>query len=122
MASSKSHPNPADRRRFGRRETFKAAEILLDDGRRCAAVVLDISEGGALLKVQGDLPQEEHFSLLIPEDDFIVYCRSAHRSGEKMGVEFIRSPRRASRINSHGSQRGRMLAMQILMKDQGSGT
>lgn len=120
MAFPKGHSNPADRRRFGRRETFKVAEVIFDDGRRCATVVLDISEGGALLRFTGALPVEEQFSLLVPEDDLIVYCRAAHRSSNKMGVEFIRSPRKASRINSSGSQRGRMLAMHILTKDQSS--
>jgi hypothetical protein len=87
---------PPGRRQFGRRPTFKTATIVQGDGARIPATVIDLSEGGARLKISESGGIDEEFYLEIPADDFIVKCRLAHVQETSIGVLFIRPPRRLS--------------------------
>jgi hypothetical protein len=87
---------PRDLRKFGRRPVFKAAVIELNNGQRLSGTVLDISDGGAKIK----LPEPERligeFYLEIPGDDFIVKCRLVRIDDAIAGLTYIRPPRRLS--------------------------
>ena len=85
-----------ERRRFGRRQVFKAAVIVLPDATRLPAIVVDISEGGARVQTEHVALVGPGFLLEIPEDDLAYDCRLAHRQAGSVGVEFTRVPRRLS--------------------------
>ena len=105
---------PTERRRFGRRDTFKPAAIVVDGGATLACIVVNISQGGALLQTDGSDCAAERFDLLIEADDMIVACRVAHRTSGKIGVEFVASPRRASRQGTESSRRARIAVAAVL--------
>ena len=88
-----------ERRRFGRRQTFKHATAVLEDRRRLPCSVVNMSEGGALLQVREPEALDDVFDLVIPEDNIQVSCRIAHRTAGRIGVAFSRSPRFASRLS-----------------------
>lgn len=88
--------NSRERRRFGRRPVFKAAVVELPDGARLAAKVIDLSDGGARIKLADPDSLDGEFQLEVPEEDLIVKCRIIHRHESWIGVEFIKSPRRLS--------------------------
>ncbi|MFM9937913.1 MAG: PilZ domain-containing protein [Hyphomicrobiaceae bacterium] len=111
-----NHPQPTDRRDFGRRDTFKRAMIVGQAGERVACVVVNLSRGGALLQVDATLVTLELFDLLMEEDDILISCRVAHRARGKMGVQFLRSPRRASRVGSLGQQRAQSMVRLLVGK------
>jgi hypothetical protein len=85
-----------NRRLFGRRTAFKSAAIAQAGGQRVSATVLDISDGGARIKIARPQTIEKEFYLEIPEDDFIVKCRTAYVRETSIGATFIGSPRRLS--------------------------
>lgn len=85
-----------ERRQFGRRQVFKPAEIVLDDGRRFACAVIDFSDAGARIKLAKIEFAESEFDLEIPADDFVVRCRIMHTEEVSLGVSFIKPPRRIS--------------------------
>ena len=87
---------PPGRRQFGRRPAFKPATIVQADGSRIPATVVDLSEGGARIKITEPNRTDDEFYLEIPADDFIVKCRIAHVQEATIGVLFIRPPRRIS--------------------------
>jgi hypothetical protein len=99
-----------ERRRFGRRSTFKMAVIV--DGRdrqspiRIQCIVVDISDGGARLQLDGFQAVPQYLELIIEADDFSVQCEIAWSLENQMGVKFIRSPRRLSwtSTSSHPSR------------------
>lgn len=99
---------PAERREFGRRRTCKPAQILSPGGAAIGCIVVNMSEGGAALRVSGSEAAPDTFHLLIEADDLVVLCRVAHRTACTIGVEFLRSPRLVSRLNSRGSQLARL--------------
>lgn len=85
-----------DHRRVGRRNTFKTAPIQMATGKgQCVDV--NLSEGGALLQLRSEFASLDTFELHIEEDDILVLCRVVHGTEGNVGVQFIRSPRRASR-------------------------
>lgn len=93
-----------DRRRFGRRNTFKVATMQTATG-KAQCVVVNLSTGGALLQLRSECAPLETFELHIEEDDILVMCRVVHCTDSNVGVEFIRSPRRASRACKDKSDR-----------------
>lgn len=100
-------PRGTDSRQFGRRTVYKPAVILDRAGGRLACIVVDLSEGGAALRLCETARPPAVFALLIEADDVIVACEIAHQTGSTMGVRFIRSPRRASRLAQPMAQRRR---------------
>jgi hypothetical protein len=97
--SSAMIDKPQGRRQFGRRQAFKAATIVHADGQRLPATVIDLSEGGARIRVAQPEVVEKEFYLEIPGDDFIVKCRVIHIQEASVGAAFIRPPRRLSWLN-----------------------
>ena len=86
----------SDRRQFGRRTVFKPAAVLLNDGRRMAGFIVDISDAGARIKLSKPGLIEPEFDLEIPGDDFIVRCKIVHVDDISVGVKYIKPPRRIS--------------------------
>lgn len=87
---------PREKRKFGRRPVFKAAVIALDDGQRLSGAVLDMSEGGAKMRISQPERLAGEFYLEIPEDDLIIKCRLIRIDGELAGLQYVRPPRRLS--------------------------
>ena len=86
-------------RRFGRREVFKRAEIRpISGGTPVRCYVVNISNAGALLQMNGHVVSEDVFNLYVEEDDMLVKCAVAHRTNGNIGVKYVSSPVRASRI------------------------
>ena len=113
-----SSPNSViEKRRFGRRDTFKRSTILLADESHLPCVVVNISQGGALIQIDEPARLDDRFHLLIPEDDLLVACRIAHRTNGKVGVAYIRSPQRASRLKNHNRARIRNMLQFALPED-----
>lgn len=79
-----------DLRKFGRRTVFKSAWISLDSHLTHPCIVVDISEGGARLKINQPDRLLPEFMLAIPEDDVLYQCHIAHRQSDLVGVEFMR--------------------------------
>lgn len=76
-----------DRREFGRRRAAAAATVRLPDQSLLDCKVLNISEGGALLKIDAvALPLQ---FTLCTDDGVSLACEVRHRRGALVGVEFI---------------------------------
>lgn len=103
-----------NRRKFGRRDTFKWAKLILPSGAVVPCAVINISEGGALVQLRGVECHADEFQLLIMEDDILVACQVAHRANGNIGVRYVRSPRRASRVGTVQSERARALIERAL--------
>jgi hypothetical protein len=103
-----------ERRKFGRRETFKRAQLVLGDGHAIAGIVVDISAGGARVQLNDTECRGDSFSLVIMEDDFIASCRIVRRGTGFIGVEFTSLPRRASRVATKEHARARAFAASLI--------
>lgn len=106
---SKTGPR-GERRGFGRRETFKPAFVRWHEGeaffetraeadaaaqvREC--IITNESKSGVLLSFRDCPDVPDQFDLVIPDEDKLVACRVAYRTGNKLGAQFISLPRRAS--------------------------
>ncbi|MEQ1714586.1 MAG: PilZ domain-containing protein [Hyphomicrobium sp.] len=86
-----------DRRQFGRRAVLKHAFIVQGE-ERTKCIVVDISDGGARIKLEKPEDVPENIALEIPEDDFVVHCQVVHIQSGSIGVKYIRSPMRISWI------------------------
>lgn len=86
----------SDRRQFGRRPVFKAAALVLSDGRRMTGFIVDLSDAGARIKLSNPDLVEPEFDLEIPDDDFIVRCKLIHVDDISVGAKYIKPPRRIS--------------------------
>lgn len=93
-----------ERRQFGRRSVLKHAIICDDEGGKRKCTVVDMSEGGARIKLDDVDKIPGEFLVEIPADDFVVRCRIVHRQPDSIGVEFARSP---SRISWRGNRAGK---------------
>lgn len=85
-----------EKRKFGRRVTFKPAVLLTEDGQRITGTVVDISEGGARFQTLDTSVVPKQFTLEIAGDDFCVKCQLIHRLPDAVGMQFIASPRKIS--------------------------
>lgn len=103
-----------ERRRFGRRSTFKRATIVTEDGVQSACFVVDISDNGARIKLSDPSAMPERFGLMIEADDFGVRCLVIRREVGHVGVEFIGSPRRLSWFRN----RSRLSQLSLALADQ----
>ncbi len=79
----------ADRRQFGRRATVRHAWIIAGAQRRIACVIRNVSEGGALLELDGVATLPGRFSLDIEGSGLIVACEARHRGQVSLGVLFL---------------------------------
>ena len=103
-----------DRRKFGRRTVCKPAKIVCAVGDVLVGVVVDLSDQGAGLEMSTDAQLPEQFELLIQVDDTITLCRLAYQTGKRAGVEFLRSPRKASRATIARMKSRRLQLARIL--------
>lgn len=85
-----------EQRKFGRRTVFKLGTAVFDDGRRIEGTVLDLSDGGAKIKVPDPNLLAGEFFFEIPSDDLIIRCCVAHIDGGVVGLRYLRPPRRLS--------------------------
>lgn len=95
---------PKERRRFGRRPVFKLAIVELETGVRLDVKVIDLSDGGARLKLANLDAIQNEFTLEIPEDDLVVKCRVIYRHEAWIGAQFLKSPRRMSWVRRLGNK------------------
>jgi hypothetical protein len=83
------------RRRSARRRHCRAAKIQLGDGApACDCLVIDISNGGVRLNVEGlDVPDE--FVLLLSEDGIVQEStyKMIWRFGHEVGAKFVSAVR-----------------------------
>ncbi|HML29183.1 MAG TPA: PilZ domain-containing protein [Hyphomicrobium sp.] len=87
---------PKEQRKFGRRTVFKPATIVFDDGRRIDGTLLDLSEGGAQIKVSAPDILTGEFFIEVPSDDFVVRCNIVYMERGIAGLRFVKPPRRLS--------------------------
>ncbi len=80
----------SERRRHRRNATVKSAEII-DGEKRPSCVILNISHGGAALRLPGQpIPDQSTFKLKL-QSGTILQCRICWRLGDRIGVRFIES-------------------------------
>jgi hypothetical protein len=85
-----------EQRKFGRRAVFKAAVLLLDSGDRIDCTLLDISDGGAKVRIANQEFFPAELILEVPGDDLMVRCHVVYTEERVMGLQFIKPPRRIS--------------------------
>jgi hypothetical protein len=85
-------PVQPERRQFGRRAMFRPAIAMVMGGATWPCIVVDKSEMGARLKVKNIEDFPDTFKLIIEDDDFVVPCAVVHRTGDFVGVQFVRAP------------------------------
>ena len=86
----RKEPRPAgsERRRHRRFSTVKSAEII-DGEERPSCVILNLSHGGAALRLPGQqIPDLPIFKLKL-QSGTILQCRICWRLGDKLGVRFL---------------------------------
>lgn len=94
-----------ERRAFGRRNTFKQAIVQWPDSTPLECIVTNESEIGALLTFRETPVVPDQFDLIIVEEDKLFASRRIYQTDEKIGVEFVSLPRRASRPRRHSELR-----------------
>jgi hypothetical protein len=106
-----SRTSTANRRAFGRRNCLKSGRIVLTSGCEIPCLIVNISEGGALLQLKGGACDHDAFSLILEEDNIIVLCEVAHRTNGRIGVRYVRMPRRLGfRKNESAESPGKVIA------------
>ncbi|MDZ7628667.1 MAG: PilZ domain-containing protein [Parvularculaceae bacterium] len=83
--------SPDERRRDVRRATFKAGEILLDDGRKIPCIVRNISESGCLIKLDNADALPDFVTIRIELDAPARAAEIVWRSASLAGAMFIRN-------------------------------
>ncbi|MEQ1710027.1 MAG: PilZ domain-containing protein [Hyphomicrobium sp.] len=76
-----------DQREFGRRRVTVAAKVRLDDQTTLDCMVLNVSEGGALIEMGAPVELPQRFMLCI-DGGMALACEARYRSGSRLGVEF----------------------------------
>jgi hypothetical protein len=54
----------------------------------CRAVILNVSQGGALISTSSEIP--EHFYIVIGDFEYAIGCAVRRREGSLLAVEFIK--------------------------------
>lgn len=93
---SRHVPDKLERRRFGRRDACQPAVILTAKGDAVRCLIINKSDGGAALRVTGDVAVTKNFLLVIDAEDSVTSCRLVHRTGDRIGVEYVSLSQRAS--------------------------
>jgi hypothetical protein len=79
-----------EQRQAGRRRTLKGARIVFNRGRSVInCVVRNLSSTGALLRVDSPVGIPDEFVLTLDDGPSSV-CHVARRTGNEIGVEFVR--------------------------------
>jgi hypothetical protein len=81
---------PDERRRDVRRPTFKAGEVILDDGRRVACIVRNISDSGCLMKLENADALPDYVAIRIDLDSPARPAEIVWRSSTLAGAMFVR--------------------------------
>ena len=82
----------AENRKFPRRRVEQSVLMTADNGSIIGqCTMLDVSAGGARLKLDGDLTVPEHFTLFLSKVDGRLkrQCVVAWRKDKQMGVRFV---------------------------------
>lgn len=99
----------AERRAFGRRNTFRPCIIRWPDQDGIECNMTNQSDNGALLEFRVAINTPDTFDLIFREEDRLIACRVAFRSENTIGVEYLSLPRRASRPLRHANTRRQAL-------------
>ena len=120
MIDAKKIPeaSPIERRNFGRRTVCKRAVIIGENQPRLECTVVDQSEAGAGLRVTDMTEVPEIFNLWIESEDWVVLCRLAHRTNGVVGVQYLRAPRKASRVGTPGALRAKQAVRSVLASNR----
>lgn len=81
---------PDERRGSVRRPTFKAGEIILDDGRKVACIVRNISDSGCLMKLDNADALPDYVAIRIDLDAPPRPAEIVWRSTSLAGAMFVR--------------------------------
>ncbi|MFZ5619203.1 MAG: PilZ domain-containing protein [Pseudomonadota bacterium] len=84
--------NIEERRAALRRATFKAGEVIFDDGGRLPCIVRNVSENGCLIKLDSAAVLPDLFDLRIDIDKPARTAELVWRSTTLAGAMFIRKP------------------------------
>ncbi len=82
--------SPDERRGSVRRPTFKAGEIILDDGRKIACIVRNISDSGCLMKLDNADALPDYVAIRIDLDAPPRPAEIVWRSTSLAGAMFVR--------------------------------
>ncbi len=82
--------SPEERRTAIRRSTFKAGEIILDDGKKIACIVRNISDSGCLIKVENADTLPDLVAIRIDLDAPARSAEIVWRSTTLAGAMFVR--------------------------------
>lgn len=80
--------NTSERRGFGRREVSIAAKLSVPGRGMVPCVVRNISEGGALLVLDGQIKLPANVRLIIDDQSVDVMCEVRRNSFDGLGVRF----------------------------------
>ena len=82
--------SPDERRGAVRRPTFKAGEIILDDGRKVACIVRNVSDSGCLMKLDNADALPDYVAIRIDLDTAPRPAEIVWRSASLAGAMFVR--------------------------------
>lgn len=81
---------PDERRRDVRRATFKAGEVILDDGRRVPCIVRNVSDSGCLMKLENADALPDFVAIRVDVDSPPKPAEVVWRSATLAGAMFVR--------------------------------
>jgi hypothetical protein len=84
-----SSPRGAERRQFGRRQTYVHARIHARGRPSVPCIMRDVSEGGALLQVEHPQWLPSRFRLRFEADGTEADCEVVRRTEDAVGVRFL---------------------------------
>jgi hypothetical protein len=79
---------PAERRQFGRRQTYMHARISARGRPSVPCIMRDVSDGGALLEVSYPQWLPSRFRLTLEANGFTADCEIVRRTDGAVGVRF----------------------------------
>ncbi len=80
----------AERRQFGRRSSNIKGYAVLPGHVLLPCVIVNLSDGGALLSFDGDVKLPASLRLVVDDTSFNLLCEVRHQTGNKVGVRFAR--------------------------------
>jgi PilZ domain len=110
-----------EKRKYLRRDIDRDVQIKLADGLAVRAILLDISQGGARLKMKHSENLPDQFILKL-SGRVHRWCRIAWRTAEKVGLEFISAPQATANLSNRKPvlircpHTGKMLATGIRLR------
>ncbi len=79
----------AQRRQFGRRDASRRASAQLPGGTVASCMIVNISEGGALVDFADEQVPTRHFRLTIEGAPYVMLCEPRHSRGSSVGIKFV---------------------------------